>query len=66
MNLICHELIVCQDRRLSVKENASLVLSKFIGAAKVFGNNAVLVNPWHPMGLARIRTDADNGIGCTF
>ncbi|KAK5943436.1 Trehalose-6-P synthase/phosphatase complex subunit [Knufia obscura] len=52
MNLTCHEFIVCQDQRLSLKGHSPLVLSEFVGAAKVFGQNAVLVNPWHPRGLA--------------
>lgn len=53
MNLTCHEFVICQDQRLSLKGHAPLLLSEFIGSAKVFGNNAILVNPWHPMGLAK-------------
>lgn len=52
MNLTCHEFVVCQDGTASLKGYAPLVVSEFVGAASVFGNNALLVNPWHPKGIA--------------
>jgi len=52
MNLTCHEFVLCQDQQLSLKGHAPLVLSEFVGAARVFGKNAILSNPWHPKGLA--------------
>lgn len=52
MNLTCHEFVVCQDGTTSLKGYGPLVCSEFIGAAKVFDSNAILVNPWHPRGIA--------------
>ncbi|KAK5076040.1 Trehalose-6-P synthase/phosphatase complex subunit [Lithohypha guttulata] len=52
MNLTCHEFVVCQDGTSSLKGYAPLVCSEFIGAAKVFDSNTILVNPWHPRGIA--------------
>ena len=52
MNLTCHEFVVSQDGVYALKGYGPLVLSEFIGAARVFDHNAVLVNPWHPKGIA--------------
>jgi len=52
MNLTCHEFIVCQDGTGGGKGYAPLVLSQFVGAADVFGDKALLVNPYHPEGIA--------------
>jgi len=52
MNLACHEFVVSQDQALSLKGHAPLIISESIGAAKVFRDSAVLINPWHPKGVA--------------
>lgn len=58
MNLTCHEFVVCQDGAASLKGHAPLVVSEFVGAASVFGQNALLVNPWHPKGIAAALDEA--------
>lgn len=52
MNLTCHEFVVCQDGMANLKGHAPLVVSEFIGAASVFGKDSLLINPWHPKGIA--------------
>ncbi len=47
MNLTSHEWIVCQDGKFSEKKYGPLILSEFTGSATIFGQNALLVNPWH-------------------
>ena len=47
MNLTSHEWIICQDGKLSGNKYGPLILSEFTGSATIFGNNALLVNPWH-------------------
>ncbi|KAJ5981931.1 hypothetical protein N7451_012031 [Penicillium sp. IBT 35674x] len=48
MNLTSHEFVYCQDGRYGDKKYGSLILSEceFTGNASVFGNHALLVNPW--------------------
>ena len=46
MNLTSHEFVYCQDGRYGTKGHGSLILSEFTGSASVFGNHALLVNPW--------------------
>lgn len=46
MNLTSHEFVYCQDGRYGNKAHGSLILSEFTGSASVFGDNALLVNPW--------------------
>ncbi|KAJ5553012.1 hypothetical protein N7494_002390 [Penicillium frequentans] len=46
MNLTSHEFVYCQDGSYSDKKYGSLILSEFTGSASVFGNHALLVNPW--------------------
>lgn len=46
MNLTSHEFVYCQDGRYGNKAHGSLILSEFTGSASVFGNHALLVNPW--------------------
>ncbi|KAJ5200215.1 Trehalose-phosphatase [Penicillium cf. griseofulvum] len=46
MNLTSHEFVYCQDGRCGDKAYGSLILSEFTGSASVFGNHALLVNPW--------------------
>lgn len=46
MNLTSHEFVYCQDGRYGTKAHGSLILSEFTGSASVFGNHALLVNPW--------------------
>lgn len=46
MNLTSHEFVYCQDGRFGKKAHGSLILSEFTGSAAVFGNHALLVNPW--------------------
>jgi HAD superfamily hydrolase (TIGR01484 family) len=46
MNLTSHEFVYCQDGRYGDKAYGSLILSEFTGSASVFGNHALLVNPW--------------------
>jgi HAD superfamily hydrolase (TIGR01484 family) len=46
MNLTSHEFVYCQDGRYGNKAHGSLILSEFTGSASVFGNYALLVNPW--------------------
>ncbi|KAI2730943.1 CAZyme family GT20 [Penicillium roqueforti] len=46
MNLTSHEFVYCQDGRWGNKAYGSLILSEFTGSASVFGNRALLVNPW--------------------
>lgn len=46
MNLTSHEFVYCQDGRYGNKAYGSLILSEFTGSASVFGNHALLVNPW--------------------
>ncbi|CAL5868524.1 uncharacterized protein PFLUO_LOCUS2750 [Penicillium psychrofluorescens] len=46
MNLTSHEFVYCQDGRYGDKAYGSLILSEFTGSASVFGNAALLVNPW--------------------
>jgi trehalose 6-phosphate synthase/phosphatase len=46
MNLTSHEYVYCQDGRYGDKAYGSLILSEFTGSASVFGNHALLVNPW--------------------
>lgn len=47
MNLTSHEWVICQDGKFSDNKYGPLVLSEFTGSATVFGQNAILVNPWH-------------------
>jgi len=47
MNLTSHEWILCQDGKLSENKYGPLILSEFTGSATIFGQNALLVNPWH-------------------
>ncbi|KAK7885796.1 Trehalose-6-P synthase/phosphatase complex subunit [Exophiala xenobiotica] len=47
MNLTSHEFVMCQDGKFANPKHGPLVLSEFTGSATVFGNNAILVNPWH-------------------
>ncbi|KAJ5728662.1 uncharacterized protein N7483_003170 [Penicillium malachiteum] len=46
MNLTSHEFVYCQDGSYGEKKYGSLILSEFTGSASVFGNHALLVNPW--------------------
>ncbi|KAJ5577862.1 uncharacterized protein N7459_006826 [Penicillium hispanicum] len=46
MNLTSHEFVYCQDGSYGDKAYGSLILSEFTGSASVFGNHALLVNPW--------------------
>ncbi|KAJ5120580.1 Trehalose-phosphatase [Penicillium bovifimosum] len=46
MNLTSHEFVYCQDGRCGDKGFGSLILSEFTGSASVFGDHALLVNPW--------------------
>ncbi|KAJ5092152.1 hypothetical protein NUU61_007022 [Penicillium alfredii] len=46
MNLTSHEFVYCQDGSYGDKAFGSLILSEFTGSASVFGNHALLVNPW--------------------
>ena len=46
MNLTSHEFVYCQDGKYGTKAYGSLILSEFTGSASVFGNCALLVNPW--------------------
>ncbi|KAJ5178077.1 Trehalose-phosphatase [Penicillium coprophilum] len=46
MNLTSHEFVYCQDGQCGNKAYGSLILSEFTGSASVFGNHALLVNPW--------------------
>ena len=46
MNLTSHEFVYCQDGSYGDKKYGSLILSEFTGSASVFGNLALLVNPW--------------------
>lgn len=46
MNLTSHEFVYCQDGSYGDKKWGSLILSEFTGSASVFGNHALLVNPW--------------------
>ena len=46
MNLTSHEFVCCQNGRDGSKGYGSLILSEFTGSASVFGNHALLVNPW--------------------
>lgn len=46
MNLTSHEFVYCQDGKYGDKKYGSLILSEFTGSASVFGNHALLVNPW--------------------
>ena len=47
MNLTSHEFVYCQDGKYETKKKfGSLILSEFTGSASVFGNHALLVNPW--------------------
>ena len=52
MNLTCHEFIVSQDKELSMKGHAPLVISERIGAATLFEDHALLINPFHIKGVA--------------
>ncbi|KAF9883187.1 hypothetical protein FE257_003874 [Aspergillus nanangensis] len=50
MNLTSHEFVYCQDGKYGKygnKKYGSLILSEFTGSASVFGNHALLVNPWN-------------------
>ncbi|KAL5364643.1 glycosyltransferase family 20-domain-containing protein [Aspergillus floccosus] len=47
MNLTSHEFVYCQDGKYGNKKYGSLILSEFTGSASVFGNHALLVNPWN-------------------
>lgn len=42
MNVTSHEYIYCNDKN----RKGPLILSEFTGSAAIFGNNALLVNPW--------------------
>ena len=46
MNLTSHEFVYCQDGLNSDKAYGSLILSEFTGSASIFGDHALLVNPW--------------------
>ncbi|PYH96981.1 alpha,alpha-trehalose phosphate synthase subunit [Aspergillus ellipticus CBS 707.79] len=46
MNLTSHEFVYCQDGKWGTKKYGSLILSEFTGSASVFGDHALLVNPW--------------------
>ncbi|KAL4811544.1 glycosyltransferase family 20-domain-containing protein [Aspergillus unguis] len=47
MNLTSHEFVYCQDGKYASQGRyGSLILSEFTGSASVFGNHALLVNPW--------------------
>ncbi|OQD78235.1 hypothetical protein PENDEC_c001G00127 [Penicillium decumbens] len=46
MNLTSHEFVYCQDGSYGDKKYGSLILSEFTGSASVFGEHALLVNPW--------------------
>ncbi|KAL3463784.1 glycosyltransferase family 20-domain-containing protein [Aspergillus heterothallicus] len=46
MNLTSHEFVYCQDGKYGAQKYGSLILSEFTGSASVFGNHALLVNPW--------------------
>ena len=46
MNLTSHEYVYCQDGSYGNKAYGSLILSEFTGSASIFGNHALLVNPW--------------------
>ncbi|EAW11808.1 putative alpha,alpha-trehalose phosphate synthase subunit TPS3 [Aspergillus clavatus NRRL 1] len=49
MNLTSHEFVYCQDGKYAKSGNkkyGSLILSEFTGSASIFGNHALLVNPW--------------------
>ncbi|TQB68784.1 hypothetical protein MPDQ_002826 [Monascus purpureus] len=46
MNLTSHEFVYCQNGKYDGKGYGSLILSEFTGSASVFGNHALLVNPW--------------------
>lgn len=46
MNLTSHEFVYCQNGSYGDKKWGSLILSEFTGSASVFGNYALLVNPW--------------------
>lgn len=47
MNLTSHEFVYCQDGKYGTKKYGSLILSEFTGSASVFGEHALLVNPWN-------------------
>ncbi|KAJ5677363.1 uncharacterized protein N7477_002996 [Penicillium maclennaniae] len=53
MNLTSHEFVYCQDGSYGDKKYGSLILSEFTGSASVFGNHALLVNPWDYRQCAR-------------
>jgi trehalose-phosphatase len=46
MSLAGHEYILCQDGTLSSKKHGPIILSEFTGAASVFDNKELTVNPW--------------------
>lgn len=46
MNLTSHEFVYCQDGKYGNRGYGTLILSEFTGSASVFGNHAILVNPW--------------------
>lgn len=46
MNLTSHEFVYCQDGSYGDEKYGSLILSEFTGSASVFGDHALLVNPW--------------------
>lgn len=46
MNLTSHEFIYCQDGLYGNEGYGSLILSEFTGSASIFGDSALLVNPW--------------------
>ncbi|KIW01789.1 trehalose-phosphatase [Verruconis gallopava] len=46
MSLTGHEYILCQDGAMSNKKHGPMVLSEFTGAASVFDNADLTINPW--------------------
>ena len=46
MNLTGHEYIYCQDGKYNNHKWSPMIMSEFTGSASIFGDNAILVNPW--------------------
>jgi trehalose-phosphatase len=46
MSLTGHEYVFCQDGTSSSKKHGPIVLSEFTGAASIFDNHGLTINPW--------------------
>jgi trehalose 6-phosphate synthase complex regulatory subunit len=60
MNLTGHEYVYCQDGKYNNNKWSPLILSEFTGSASVFGNSAILVNPWDHSACAKAIKQALN------